>query len=164
MLINTLVDDAVDSLFSNGNLFSNGVLVLELVPIGNWRTVEEILMALSLLILFLFCVSLGSIRLIADFGPADVTCPEGSVVLEMMMVANIPFVSLHSIRGQGREEEACCATDDSMSMPINHVSAAWYLCMSMESATATATVSKERPGSRALIMFVIPMAALLDRW
>jgi hypothetical protein len=51
-----------------------------------------------------------------------------------------------------------------MSVPINHVSAAWYLCMSMESATATATVGKERPGSRALIMFVIPMAALLDWW
>jgi hypothetical protein len=54
ILINTLVDDAVDSLFSNGNLFSNGVLVLELVPIGNWHAVEEILMALSLLILFCF--------------------------------------------------------------------------------------------------------------
>jgi hypothetical protein len=44
---------------------------------------------------------------------ADVVHPEDSVVLELMMaVANIPFVSLHSIRGQGREEEACCATDD----------------------------------------------------
>ena len=41
-----------------------------------------------------------------------------SVMLELVMVmANIPFVSLRSIRGQGREEEACCATDDSCLCP-----------------------------------------------
>jgi hypothetical protein len=161
ILINTLVDDAVDSLCSNGNLFSNGVGVG-----SNWqlarcgRNSNGIVLANFV---FVLCFS-GFHQTDIGFCQADVTCPEGSAVLEMMMVANIPFVSLRSIRGQGREEEACCATDNSMSVPINHVSAAWYLCMSMESATATATVGKERPGSRALIMFVIPMAALLDWW
>jgi hypothetical protein len=33
----------------------------------------------------------------------------------MMVVANIPFVSLRSIRGQGREEEDGCAFEDSAS-------------------------------------------------
>jgi hypothetical protein len=94
MLINTLVDDAVDSQCSNGNPFSNGVGVgsdWQLAHCG--RNSNGIVLAN----LVLFCVSLGSIRLIANFGQADVTCPEGSVVLEMMMVANIPFVSLRSI-------------------------------------------------------------------
>jgi hypothetical protein len=50
-----------------------------------------------------------------EFCQADVVYPEGSVVLELMMVvANIPFVSLRSIQGQGREEEESCAFEDSM--------------------------------------------------
>jgi hypothetical protein len=161
MLISNLVDDAVDSWCSNGNPFSNGVGVG-----SDWQLASHGRYSNGIVpanFVFVLCFS-GFHQTDIGFCQADVTCPEGSVVLEMMMVANIPFVSLRSIRGQGREEEACCATDDSMSVPINHVSAAWYLCMSTESATVTATVSKERPGSRALIMFLIPMAALLDWW
>jgi hypothetical protein len=100
----------------------------------------------------------------SEFCQADAVCPEGSVVLELVMVvANIPFVSLRSIRGQGREEEDGCAFEDSVSVPINHVSV-WFWCyffwcLSMESGTVTATVGKERPGSRELILFVLPMAA-----